>query len=200
MSVKTVFKAKIYGKAFLWYMDPVDGNFNDELIKKAKNASKTFCSIWDSYVELKAHTTNVYFLEEGYDQYQNFPIEMRQNIDVSFIGSLKEHRLDYWRKYNFTIIDGAYGIEHSIAVSKSRINLNFTHGGCSDRVYKILASRGFLLTQPWPDMDKNFRPGEDFEVFSNPEEMVLLIHKYLSDNESRERIANNGSTLSPNKP
>lgn len=98
----------------------------------------------------------------------------------------------YVDELNIPIIQNAYGKEHSKVVSQTKINLNFTEGGTSDRTYKVLASRGFLLTEPWDGMEGDFIVGKDLDVFNNVEELRDKIEYYLKSERIRNRIANNG--------
>ena len=84
--------------------------------------------------------------------------------------------------------------DHNFAFADSKINLNFVDGnsGCSDRVYKILAARGFLLTQPWPRMEIDFKNEKDLVVFHTVGELKKLIEYYLANSEQRNNIAQNG--------
>tara|TARA_R110001592_G_C13159902_1_gene748858 strand:+ start:1656 stop:2513 length:858 start_codon:yes stop_codon:yes gene_type:complete len=182
-----------YCKTILWYMDPLNGNFNSILINKIKRCTYIFCALWDSYLKAKEICdSNVYFLHEGYDQTKNYPIDIEQANAVTFIGELRGHRHDYYNNHKFNIISNAYAEEHSKAVSSSKINLNFTHGGTSDRTYKVLASKGFLLTEPWPMMEKDFTIGKDLDIFKNIEEFKEKIKYYLNNEKLRLTIANNG--------
>ena len=132
-------------KTVLWYMDTMNANYNYALTEKINKCNFTFCGIWDSYIAAKEiGGDKVYFLHEGYDQLSNYPIDSIYKYNVSFIGALRNKRFDYHKAIGFNIIDNAYGVEHSQVVSETKINLNFTEGGTSDRTYKILA-RGWLI-------------------------------------------------------
>lgn len=193
ISFRVVDECNKISKTILWYMDPVNSNFNQSLIEKIKRCDYVFCALWDSYLKAKdIGGDKVTFLHEGYDQTSNFPVETNYKHDVSFIGDLREHRKLYHNAYNFTVITNAYGKEHSTAVSSSKINLNFTHGGTSDRTYKVLASKGFLLTEKWPEMEKDFIDGRDLVTFNGIEDMKDKIKYYLFNNRERLRIAENG--------
>jgi hypothetical protein len=192
MSVSTVWAAKKYGRAALWYMDPIESGVHPSLKKKCLVADAVFCGIWDSFVELSKLNRDTHFLHEGYDHIQNFPVQAEKKFDVSFIGDLRGHRFDYYAAYPFTVINNAYGERHSLAVSMSKINLNFTHGGCSDRVYKVLASRGFLLTELWPKMENDFIFGTHLDFFTTPSEMVEKIKFYLDNPQKMDIIAHEG--------
>ena len=180
-------------KTVLWYMDPVNGNFNNSLIEKIKLCNYTFCALWDSYQAAKKFGGDkVFFLQEGYDHTSNYPVDVPYEYDYSFIGDPRGWRMKYVKALNIPVIINKYGKEHSLIVSQTKINLNFTEGGTSDRTYKVLASKGFLLTEPWTSMENDFTVGQDFDVFSNVEELKNKIAYYLEHEDERLRIAEHG--------
>jgi Glycosyl transferases group 1 len=182
-----------YSTTILWYMDTLNENYSQSLIDKIKKCHTTFCSIYSSYLEAKKiGGDKVHFLQEGYDHLVNYPIDTPYKYDVSFIGGLRNKRNEYHKAINFPLIQNAYGLEHSKAVSQSKINLNFTEGGTSDRTYKVLASKGFLLTEPWESMENDFTPGKDFDIFTNVSELKNKIDHYLKNNNDRLVIAESG--------
>jgi spore maturation protein CgeB len=117
--------------------------------------------------------------QEGYEQI----------YDISFIGDLRGERREYVEAVNATHIQGAYGKDHAIAVAKSKINLNFTDGGPSDRVYKVLAAGGFLLTQPWPGIDEQFIEGVDLITFNSIETLRRESNYFLKNPKERQACA-----------
>jgi len=112
--------------------------------------------------------------------------------NCSFIGNPRNDRINYIKALNVPVIQNAYGKEHSVAVSQTKINLNFTEGGTSDRTYKVLASKGFLLTEPWDGMENDFSVGQDFDIFTNVNEFKNKINYYLQHEDERLRIAEYG--------
>jgi len=180
-------------KTVLWYMDPVNTNFSSSLVDKINKCNLVFCSIWDAYLKAKAiGGDKVYFLQEGYDHLSNYPIDLPYKYDVAFIGGLRNKRIEYHNALKFPVIGNAYGVEHSKIVSQTKINLNFTEGGTSDRTYKVLASKGFLLTEPWESMENDFEVGKDFDIFTNINELKNKITYYLQHEDERLKIAEHG--------
>lgn len=192
VDIRVVKEANKVGKTVLWYMDPLNSNFNEALRAKVKECDYTFCALRIPYNEACKLSDSVYFLQEGFDEEANFPMEIPKIHEVSFIGNLRNERAKYHKEIGFTVITDAYGEKHSEAVSKSRINLNFTEGGTSDRTYKVLASGGFLLTERWPQMEDDFEDGKDFDTFSGVEELKKKIAYYLEHEEERKAIAFHG--------
>jgi len=180
-------------KTALWYMDPMH-NFNDELIEKIKRCTYTFCALWEPRSEATKYRNPdfVHFLHEGFDSDINIPVKADYKHDVSFIGSLRGERGRYQQKYHFYNYTNAFGKDHCLAVAETKINLNFTEGGTSDRTYKVLASRGFLLTQPWPGLERDFTPDKDLVVFQGEEDFERKVKYYLNHDKEREIIAEHG--------
>ena len=180
-------------KTALWYMDPME-NFSMALQLKAGLCDLVFCALESPYRVLKKFNENCYLIPEGFDNTIDFPQKEEFIYDVSFIGSVKWDRAEYNKISPFAQIEDAYGVEHAKTVAKSKINLNFVvnNEGVSDRVYKILAAKGFLLTQPWPGMEKQFTPNQDFIVFNGFDEYKKHIKYFLKHNNKRLKIAEQG--------
>lgn len=193
VDVSVVSACNDMSKTVLWYMDPLNVNFSEALRGKIIACHYTFCALTEPYREaLKLKPSSVYFLHEGFDEKVNYPMDVPYVNDVAFIGELRNERQKYHNILRFKVYNNAYNEMHSRVVSETRINLNFTEGGTSDRTYKVLASRGFLLTQPWPDMEKDFEVGKDLDIFTNVDDLKVKIDYYLKYNDVRERIANQG--------
>lgn len=79
---------------------------------------------------------------------------------------------------------------------KSRINLNISlkliESGIPLRVFDVLASGGFLITNYQPELAEVFEPGEDLVVYESMTDLVTKVMWYLKHDEERERIARNG--------
>lgn len=195
VSIEVVKEAKKHAKTFLWYMDPLNGNYDDELIKKIKRCDYVGVAKWEVYEKAKELNDNTHFLIEGFDPAWDYPIECEKIYDVSFIGNPYGDRKKWLDAIpNVTILTDKFNVEHSQAVSQSKINLNFTGGGGpSDRVYKILAAGGFLLSEKWPDVERyGLRPWNDYVPFETPKELVKFCDNYLKRNDIREKITSLG--------
>lgn len=79
---------------------------------------------------------------------------------------------------------------------QAKINLNITlrsiHNGIPLRAFDIMGAGGFLLTNFQADFLDFFVPGEDFAYFENQEDLLNKIDYYLSHEEERIQIAQNG--------
>ncbi len=185
---------RVGAKVLFWYMDPL-WNFTPEIENRVRTCDMTFCALREPYEKAKAIAPDkTHFLQEGYDEDVDKPWETPFEHDVSFIGNVvhSEKRKEYAEKAGFVVITGMYGEDHAKAVCRSRINLNFTHGGTSDRTYKVLAAGGFLLTESWSRMEDDFTPGKDFVTFDGVDELESKIKYWLARPEERMKIQMHG--------
>ena len=142
--------------------------------------------------------SNCRYVCEGYDENVDRPFDISKEYDVSFIGSIQGNHEDRNTIINsipdIKIITNAYGVDHSFEVSKSRININHcTAGGASDRIYKILAAKGFLLTNDWVGRElTGLVDGIDLVIYNDVEDVNNKIKLYLTDVDSRDKIAESG--------
>lgn len=78
----------------------------------------------------------------------------------------------------------------------SRINLNITlrsiKSGIPLRVFDIMGSQGFVLTNYQEDMTDCFVPDEDYVYYADEEDLLEKIDYYLSHETRRAEIARNG--------
>lgn len=181
-------------KCYLWFMDPLFTFKGLNMMQeRVQLCDHSFFNIWETFEHVNDLSPNCSFLQEGFDaDVEMIRVDIAKTRDVAFIGNLRAGRHNYHREIGFEVISNAYGKMHSSVVAGTRINLNFTDGGASDRVYKVMASGGFLLTEPWPHMEDDFRVGVDFDVFTSVEELRSKIDYYLKNNYIREKIAMNG--------
>ena len=64
--------------------------------------------------------------------------------------------------------------------------------GLAQRIWDVLGCRGFLLTNYQPELEDYFEIGKDLEVYRSTDEMIEKIEYYLSHEEERCKIADNG--------
>jgi len=178
----------------LWYMDPMV-NVDEELLEKIDKVNFVFYTAPTVFSKLKEKNKNSYLIHEGYEPtIHKFYDKIDKVYNVSFIGALKEHRSQYHQSYNFNCFSDKYNRDHCKVINQTRINLNFTNNreGTSDRAYKIMGSGGFLLTEYWNDLEKDFKPDHDLVIFTNESEFKEKIEEYLENWQKRKHIARNG--------
>jgi spore maturation protein CgeB len=81
----------------------------------------------------------------------------------------------------------------------SKIGLSISHycsdRYTSDRLLRIMASGCFALVHHYPNIEKDFTPGEHIDTFKNDSELIEKIDYYLGNEEERNRIAKQGYEL-----
>lgn len=89
-----------------------------------------------------------------------------------------------------------YGPDLASAYFHSSVNVNIFHDQCVDstnsRVYDVLASGGFLLTEDRPCLARQFEIGHHLVTFSTPEEALEKVRYYLAHPAERDAIARAG--------
>jgi hypothetical protein len=141
----------------------------------------------------KKFNPNIHHVCEGYDSLRDKPHKVAQHINVSFIGNPDGNRMKLCKSVAAVIYADAYGDAHAVRVSWSKINLNFCRNGCaSDRVYKIMAAGGFLLTDDWDGRKKMFEDGKDLIIFKTEKDLKDAVDHFLIHPDARDEIRNNG--------
>jgi len=181
---------KYKGIKCLWYMDPVNGNYNDSLKAKFPLVDFITFALYDPWVNSQRYDTPSFLVEEGFDPDVDYPVKEDFITDVGFIGTLHDSNRQYhFNEVGFSMLECSRE-QHRHVVAQTKINLNFTDGGTSDRAYKVMAAGGFLLSQPWPGCP--FVDGEDFVSFNGVKELKQKIEYYLHNREEIREIAEMG--------
>lgn len=77
----------------------------------------------------------------------------------------------------------------------TKVNINSTIQGTSNlnyRVFEVLASRGFLLTDKTNDIENNFLISKELEIYENLDDLIDKTSFYLKNQEIAQKIALNG--------
>jgi len=177
-------------KIVYWFPDPAT-TFTMEMAEKAMLSDIAFFDKKSSLEKAKLGR----YICEGYDESVDFVQNVKKEYDISFIGNVYGNRSTVLGRLNdVKIISSAYGLQHSIEVGKSRINLNICTDSCaSDRVYKILAAGGFLLTDDWYGRElTGLVDGEDLVVYKDISDLQEKIIYYLNNEDLRNKISKSG--------
>ena len=181
-------------KTCLWFMDSLI-NFDDEMKQKTRLVDYFCCdkeNVLTEALKINKKSTKIC---EGYDETVDKPYDLEKEYNISFIGNLYGERADFIDKINkkVHIFSNIYGSDHAKTVSKSWINLNIcTNSDASDRVYKILASGGFLLTNDWVGRADNFRDGKDLMIYKDLEDLKSKIDYCLNNKLLLNKISTSG--------
>ena len=104
---------------------------------------------------------------------------------------------DIWNDH----INNYYGVaEHFMVMPKimklSKINLNvtrtFVESGLPMRIFDVLGSKGFLLTNYKKGLEYKLSCGKDFVVYRDLKDLLQINDYYLNHEEERIEIANHG--------
>lgn len=86
--------------------------------------------------------------------------------------------------------------EMPLIFNNSKINLNITaksiRSGLSLRVFDVLGSEGFLITNYQEELPDYFAIGEDLESYSSADDLMTKCEYYLTHEKDRKEIAHNG--------
>ena len=72
------------------------------------------------------------------------------------------------------------------------VNRNNTRFGLNMRCFEVTACGAVLLTEDSPDIEKNYRPGEEVIVYRSSEDLKASLAQLQRDPEARIQLANNG--------
>ncbi len=90
--------------------------------------------------------------------------------------------------------------EMPIVFKKSKINLNLTtrsiKTGLPQRIWEILASEGFLLTNYQDEIPEFLEIGKHLVAYENDDELLELVRYYLDHEDQRKEIARAGHEAS----
>ena len=181
-------------KIIFWFPDPAQ-TFTMEMAMKTMLSDVAFFDKKNSLEKAILVNKQCKYVCEGYDESVDFVQNVKKEYDISFIGNVYGNRSTVLERLNnVKIISSAYGLQHSIEVGKSRINLNICTDNCaSDRVYKILAAGGFLLTDDWYGRElTGLVDGEDLIIYNDISDLQEKIVYYLNNKDLRNRISKNG--------
>jgi spore maturation protein CgeB len=188
------FRLNNNAKIIYWFMDPLR-SYTNEMIDKTRVADISYFDKINVLKKAKKFNEHSYYLCEGFDETVDCKRDVKKEYNVSFIGGVYNNRSSMLSGIdNLKIINNAYGTKHSFEVSRTKININVcTDDGASDRVYKILAAGGFLLTDDWNGRElTGLEDKKDLVIFKDKDDLDSKIKYYLNNKEERETIASSG--------
>jgi len=178
-------------KTCLWFMDPLI-SYNEEMRRKTKLVSY-FCCDKKNVLEIaKNINKKSFYVCEGFDQTVDRPYSLEKKYQISFIGNIYGNRKEMLNSIDkeVHVFNNLFGNQHAKCVSETFINLNFcTDSGASDRVYKIMAAGGFLLTDDW--IGRDFIDGKHCVVFKDSDDLNEKINYYLKNLDKVKEISLN---------
>jgi len=198
---------KISQHAPTWYffMDPMDQVVRMNAGAYAKRATWTSATFSDVTEYFRKTGAQAFWIPQGVNTELFTSESVEKSWDVVFVGSRTPDRTAYIKFLHRSGINVVcYGegwenepIFHEQLVDvyrKSRIVLNFRRSGTgfSIRVFQVLGTGTFLLSEYCPDLETFFERGAHLDWFRDKKEMLDKIRRYLADEEEREHIARAG--------
>ena len=185
--------ARNHSTALLWWMDPLNTlQAMPEMFDKARTAHGVFTGVKNTIDIFREYNKNVYYIAEGFDEEVDKPHKLPKDEEVVFIGSLHGERKALLEELAYPVkhVTNAFGADHAKMVSRSKICLNFaTAGATSDRVYKTLAAKGFILSSDWASREEDFLDGEELVIFKDIPDLREKIKFYLNHPQKRDIIS-----------
>lgn len=199
ISLRTFEECSKISTTCLWWMDPLttleETAAYAQTYEKAKIVDYICTGIKNTVPIFKKYNEKVFYVLEGYDNKLHKPYNVEEDLDLTFIGSLHSDRAMQIAQIRYPVqhFTNAFGRSHARLISRSKINLNFTTANsASDRVFKILGAKGFLLTSDWEGRSELFEDGEDLVIYTDFDDLNKKIDFFLKNPEVRKEIASQG--------
>ena len=145
-------------------------------------------------------TKDVIFLANNYGEYM-FPLS-KERIDL--VAHLKNKMPEKFGVFGIGWANGDGNLNHSqyeeaAHYRGAKIAINLSHFNydqySSDRLVRILGSGTMCLCKRFKNCEKRFEDNVHLRYFDTNEQLEELIHFYLSNEDERKRIADNGNNL-----
>ena len=200
--------------------DEIIENLSQESRKELDTICKNAYGIWDgkdhilgkltNYAKseiLKTITTSTNsMIEKAPDEYINARLISRHLANMerkTILERLSKYNLRFYTRDLECHLEKvkicpalSYSSELPIAYNLSKINLNITlhtiTSGIPLRVFDIMGSGGFMLSNFQPELEELFEIGKEIEVYRNLEELEEKVSFYLTHENERARIAHRG--------
>ena len=187
-----------------WYAQFFDLNITNSMVSKQKFSELGFSSI---------------LYTSPYKEIVSLNKIRYQDIDISFVGLINQKLkrslyINHLIDNNFNIqtfgLDSKSGYLNQNSIfeifKRSKININFTgvsslaidkdikpicNTTMSGRIFEIIGSGGFLLTEYDPTIEYFFEPNRDLVIFYDKEDLISKTKYYLENEDKRMQIAIN---------
>ncbi len=207
-------KINKFTKTWYYFMDPLKVSNEINAHKYAKFATWSSSSTTTMDLLFRKSGANSFYITQGINSeiYNLNNQKEEKDIDVLFIGTKNQKRekyISFLLKNEVKVV--CYGpgwpykpIYLDDVVQKykrAKIVLNFHRddAGFSIRVFEVMATGAFLLSEYCSDLKRIFNKGIHMDWFNSPEECLQLINYYLEHDGKREQIATVGYNYVINK-
>ncbi len=181
-------------------------NLNDVIETRKQNIRADFLQVgFDDKQFNPLGSTNytyqpILFLGSNYSHSINFPLS---NYRMEIVNRLQQEFRGFFGVYGTGWLNGNGNItnygEEAVAYRSCKIAINLSHFAysrySSDRMFRIMGSGAFCLSHRFPDMELDFKIGEEVAVWDSIDELIEKIKYYLTNSEERETIAARGCTM-----
>lgn len=179
---------KVYGYNF------IEELVNDSLISTLKESGATFYNNQNTVANSDRHVAAHSYI--GMQVAETERIQTLNKLAEFFHVDLYT-RSDTSPLQNVSVHDGVKTLTEMPKVFHlSKINLNMTirpiQTGLPLRIFDILGCGGFLMTNYQPELSEHFIIGSDLEAYSSLDELIEKCSYYLTHDELRKKIAQNG--------
>jgi len=200
---------------FYWFMDPLPtakGMRAHLLAKRCHTSSATALEVVNYF---NNNGANCYRIPEGVDINLYKPLNLPLKYDVVFFGShtgKREQIIKYLRANGIKIkLFGKNWPEDMKAnppiynedlvklINETRITIQISHSNSySDRILLVLASGGFILAEDVCELQIDFTPGNELDVWDTKEQLLKKIKYYLSNYNKALEIRQEGPKIAKN--
>lgn len=186
---------KVYGYNF------IEEVLTEDIVHSLQSADASFFSLPDTVINPTHYIT----------AHQYIGMQVAETERIRTLNELAKHfdvtlytRSDSTPLHNVCIRNGIQTLTEMPKVFHlSKINLNMTirpiQTGLPLRIFDILGCGGFLMTNFQPELTEHFEIGVDLETYTSMDELVDKCAYYLSHEDERQRIAQNGYQNVKNK-
>ena len=197
-----------YSKTWYFFMDPMDQAHRinaKEYARRATWASATFSDVTQYFQQAGARA---YWIPQGIDTDRFSPAAVEKKHDVVFVGTKNPKRsalIQYLREHGVPVTCYGNGWENGPIFLDELVNLyrrttivlNIRRPGAgfSVRVFQVMGTGAFLLSEYCPDFGTFFKRGVHLDWFKDKKEVVAKIRYFLQHKEELEHIAEAGCWL-----
>lgn len=199
-------KINKYSPTWYFFMDPMDQVHRINATAYAVRATWASATFSDVTEHFKKAGANAYWITQGVDTEVFKTKPLPKSYDVVFVGTKTEKRQRYinaLEKAGISVTcfgDGWQNpqVFHDELVNiyhKSRIILNFCRAGkgFSIRVFQVMGTGSFLLSEYCSDFEAFFKAGFHLDWFKDEEGLIDKAKHYLANESEYQKIATQGS-------
>ncbi len=182
-------------KKVLWFPFQVMGFFNQFLVEIIPYTTLVFLN--DGTWVRRHKYDNVFELHLGLGEKDMELSDKKPTKSMAFVGTIYANRerflSDLKKKYRdkLKILNNVYGKRFKDLCASTKIIISPTtpyDDFCwSDRIYRVLGSRGFLIHPRFYGLNDEFTEGKHYIAYSTWEELTDAIEHFLSRKHQRER-------------